>query len=172
VTGFEIRRLGAEELLALQRAIPAWNAREYAKRLAAQERGELVQVVAWEGDRPVGKGMVLFPAHEEYSTSAGREGCAEIRDVSVEEDARRRGVATALIVAIEEAARERSLVRIGLAVAQGDGDAPARALYDRLGYSFAHGPFVTSTNLWADDGAPIPVGAVMTYLVRDLDERP
>jgi len=47
--------------------------------------------------------------------------------------------------------------------------APARALYESLGYRFAHGPFVTSTNLRGDDGRKIPVGAVMTYLVRELD---
>ena len=171
MTGFEFRRLRAEELEAFQRALPAWNTTEYAKRLAAQDRGELVQLVAWDGDRPIAKAMVLFPAYEEYSRSADREGCAEIRDVGVAENARRHGVATALIVAMEEAARERGMDRIGLTVAEGEEDAPARALYDKLGYRFAHGPFITSTNLWADDGVPIPVGAVMTYLVRDLDGR-
>ena len=57
----------------------------------------MVQVVAWDGERPVGKAMVLFPSHEEWSVSAEREGCAEIRDVGVAEDHRRRGVATAMI---------------------------------------------------------------------------
>lgn len=152
----------------LQRALPAWNATEYAKRLAAQDRGELVQVVAWEGEQPIGKAMVLFDRHEEFSISARREGCAEIRDMGVVEGARRRGVATALIDAMEAAVRNRGMERVGLTVAGGEDDAPARALYDKLGYRFAHGPFITSTNLWTDDGSPIPVGAVMTYLVRDL----
>ena len=154
--GIDIRRLKAEELDALQAAIPAWNSTEYARRLGAQDRGELVQVVAWAGAAPVGKGMVLFPGHEEYSTSAAREGCAEVRDVGVVESARRRGVATALIGAMEDAVRERGMDRIGLTVAQGEEDAPARALYDKLGYGFAHGPFITSTDLWDDRGSPIP----------------
>ena len=71
---------------AFQAGLPAWNSTEYAKRLAAQERGELVQVVAWDGERPVGKAMVLFPGHEECSVSAEREGCGEIRDVGVVRD--------------------------------------------------------------------------------------
>jgi GNAT superfamily N-acetyltransferase len=163
-----IARLRAEELERFQAGLPAWNATEYAKRLAAQERGELVQVVAWRDDRPVGKAMVLFPGYEEYSVSAEREACGEIRDVSVELKARRMGVATAMIGALEDAVRERGMSRIGLSVALADDDAPARDLYAKLGYVMAHGPFISSTNLDDDDGRPIHVGAVMSYLVKSL----
>jgi len=160
--------LRAEELAAFQTGMRAWNTREYGRRLAAQDRGDLIQVVAWRDGRPVGKAMVLFPGYEEYSVSAEREGCAEIRDVNVVPDARRRGIATAMIVVLERAVRTRGLPRIGLSVALDDDDAPARELYGRLGYAFAHGPFVSSTNLVADDGSPVPVGAVMTYLTKPL----
>ena len=136
--------------------------------MAAQERGELVQVVAWMGERPVGKAMVLFPGHEEYSESAERERCGEVRDVAVAPEARRRGVATAMIAALEAATRERGISRIGLSVALADDDAPARGLYAKLGYTVAHGPFITSTDLDGDDGRPIPVGAVMSYMTKAL----
>ncbi len=148
--------------------MPAWNSTEYVKRLAAQERGELVQLVAWRGERPVGKAMVLFPSHDEYSASALREGCGEIRDVAVAPEARRLGVATAMIGALETAVRERGLPRIGLCVALGEDDAPARTLYEKLGYVVAHGPFITSTNLDDDECRPIPVGAVMSYMTKRL----
>ena len=148
--------------------MPAWNDHEYGRRLAAQERGELVQVVAWDGERPVGKAMVLFPSHDEWSVSAEREGCAEIRDVGVVEDHRRRGVATAMISSLESAAAGLGMTRIGLSVALSDDDAPARALYGKLGYAFAHGPFISSTDLSDDDGRPIHVGAVMSYLTKSL----
>ena len=150
--------------------MPAWNSTEYAKRLAAQERGALVQVVAWMDERPVGKAMVLFPGHEEYSESAAREGCGEVRDVAVAPEARRLGVATAMIDVLEAATRERGIPRIGLCVALADDDAAARDLYAKLGYTIAHGPFITSTDLFADDGSPIPVGAVMCYLTKSLLE--
>jgi GNAT superfamily N-acetyltransferase len=127
-----------------------------------------VQVVAWDGERPVGKAMVLFPTDEEWSVSAEREGCAEIRDVGVAEDHRRRGVATAMIVSLEAAALDRGMVRIGLSVAMSDDDAPARGLYGGLGYAFAHGPYITSTDLIDDDGRSIHVGAVMSYLTKPL----
>jgi GNAT superfamily N-acetyltransferase len=144
-----------------------WSAREYARRLEAQDRGRLVQAIAWFGDVPSGRGMVLFPEHEELSTSAVREGCAEVRDVFVARPRRRLGVATALMAVLEEVVRERGLPRIGLSVSLDDDAAPARAVYERLGYAHAHGPYVSSTDLIGDDG-PIAVGAVMNYMVRDL----
>ena len=112
--------------------------------------------------------MVLFPGHEEYSESAEREGCGEVRDVAVAPEARRLGVATAMISVLEAATRERGIPRIGLSVALADDDAAARGLYAKLGYTVAHGPFITSTDLDADDGRPIPVGAVMCYLTKSL----
>jgi GNAT superfamily N-acetyltransferase len=160
--------LTAEEVGRLQAGLPAWNSTEYAERLAAQDRGELVQVVAWQDERSVGKAMVLFPGHDEYSESAEREGCGEVRDVAVAPDARRLGVATAMIALLEAATRERGIGRIGLSVALAEDDAAARHLYAKLGYTVAHGPFVTSTDLYGDDGRPIPVGAVMCYLTKSL----
>ena len=62
--------------------------------LTAQVRDQLVQVIAWFGEVPGGRGMVLFPEHDEFSASAVREGCAEVRDVFVARPRRRLGVAT------------------------------------------------------------------------------
>ena len=144
-----------------------WSAGEYARRLRAQSRGQMVQAIGWLADHPVGRGMVLFPEHEEFSASAVREGCAEVRDVFVLRQRRRLGFATALMAELEEATKEQGMGRIGLAVAVDEEGEAARALYERLGYRHAHGPFVSSTLLTGDDG-PIPVSAVLTYLVRDL----
>ena len=91
-----------------------------------------------------------------------------MRDVGVVEDHRRRGVATVMISSLESAAAGRGMTRIGLSVALSDDDAPARALYGKLGYGFAHGPFISSTDLFDDDGHPIHVGAVMSYLTKAL----
>jgi GNAT superfamily N-acetyltransferase len=125
-------------------------------------------VVAWDGGLPVGKAMLLFPSHDEYSESARREGCSEARDVAVVEAARRRGIGSALIRALEEAARARGSARIGMSLAIGTGAGPGELLYERLGYVRAHGPFITSTDLWDDDGRAMPVGAVMMFLVKEL----
>lgn len=163
----DVRRLAAAELRLLDRLLPIWSRPEYAKRLAAQDRGELVQVVAWDGVVPVARGMVLFPAHAEWSISALRERCAEVRDVSVVPSHRRRGIARSMMVQMERAAREAGAGRIGLSVSLGEEDYPARALYEALGYRHAHGPMITSVNLDGDEG-PIPVAGVLMYLVKDL----
>ncbi len=162
-----VRRIGKNDLETLNRELPLWNNGEYARRLRAQDRLQMVQAIAWRAERPVGRGMVLFPEHEEYSTSAERERCAEVRDVSVLEASRRRGVATALMRALEDEARAAGHTRIGLSVSLGAEGEAARALYARLGYRHAHGPFVTSMDLEGDDGA-FSVGAVLGYLVTDL----
>jgi hypothetical protein len=49
-----------------------------------------------------------------------------------------------------------------------DDSAAARSLYERLGYVFAHGPFVQAARLETDDGAGVPVAGVCTYLVKEL----
>jgi GNAT superfamily N-acetyltransferase len=127
-----------------------------------------VQVVAWDAARPVGKAMVLFPSDEEWSVSAEREGCAEIRDVAVLEDHRGRGVATVMISSLEAEAAGRKMALRGLSVALSDDDAAARALYDKLGYTLAHGPVISSADLFDDEGRPIHVGSVMANLTKRL----
>ena len=114
--------------------------------------------------------MVLFPEHDEYSTSALREGCAEVRDVFVARPRRRLGVATAIMDELERSASGHGMRVVGLSVALDDDAAPARALYDRLGYLHAHGPYVSSASLDGDEG-PIAVGSVMDYLVKDVRAR-
>ena len=163
----EVRRIAAGDIDALNDRLSLWNASEYGKRLIAQDRLQLVQAVAWFDGLPVGRGMVLFPEHEEFSASAVREGCAEVRDVFVVRPRRRLGAATQVMSALEVAVREQGLRRVGLAVGLDDDAAPARALYERLGYRHAHGPFVSSANLIGDEG-PVAVGAVMDYLIKDL----
>jgi GNAT superfamily N-acetyltransferase len=126
----------------------------------------MVQVVAWDGDVPIGRGIVLLPEHEEYSVSAMREGCAEVRDVFVVFERRRSGVARAIMRSLEDAARANGMSRVGLAVSLSADAEPARRLYQSLGYRHAHGPFISSTTLAGDDGR-LPVGSPMTYLVKE-----
>lgn len=162
-----VRRLASGDLDAMNRQLPSWWSGEYGRRLDAQRRGELAMVVAWEGDRPIGRAMVLFPEHEEYSESAAREGCAEIRDVGVAEDHRRRGIGTAMLRALERIAYDRGSERIGLSVTTEE--QPARGLYAKLGYHRAHGPFLISARLDTDDGVGLPVGAdPVVYLTKSL----
>jgi GNAT superfamily N-acetyltransferase len=164
---FDLRQLAVEDLEPLERELPVWSSREYAKRLQAQLQGDLVMIVAWAADRPIGRAMILFPSHEEYSESAERERCAEIRDVEVVPSARRVGVGTAMIAKLEAVARGRGFARTGLSVGRDREYGAARDLYAKLGYRPAHGPFISGVVLDGDDG-PMPVTGVLDYQVKAL----
>ena len=144
-----------------------WSAAALARRIDAQREGTLAQIAAWIDDRPIGRAHVLFPGASEWSISAHREGCPEVRDMFVAPEHRRRGVAMALMDVLERTVRERGLSRIGLSVGTDEHGAAARALYDRLGYRFAHGPYVGGVTLEGDEG-PVHFAAVLNYHVKEL----
>lgn len=164
----EVRRLVSADLDAFQATMPSWNAVEYAERLGYQDRGLAVQLIAWARAIAVGRAMVVFPGHPEWSESAFREGCPELRDVGVAEDWQRRGIGGRLIAASEETVRAAGFDRIGLGVGLEDSYEAARALYERWGYTFAHGPFVQAGRLEDDDGVAFGVAGVCVYLVKEL----
>jgi len=165
---FEVRRLEAADLARFQDGMPSWNSREYATRLRYQDRGLAVQLVVWIGDVAAGRGMLVLPGHPEWSASALREGCPEIRDLAVGEDRQRRGIGTALIRGLEHEASEAGHDRIGLMVGLEETYGAARQVYDRLGYRQVHGPFVTAARLEAEDGSGLGVAGVVVYLAKDL----
>lgn len=163
-----VRRLTRGELEAFQSTMPSWNGTEYARRLAEQERALAVQLVAWNGGEAVGRGMLVLPGNEEWSASAYRETCPEIRDLGVAMTWQRRGIGSALIRALEDEARATGAARIGLGVGLDEDYAPARVLYERLGYRIAHGPFIDSASLDRDDGSSFAVAGAQEFRVKDL----
>jgi GNAT superfamily N-acetyltransferase len=164
----DVRRLAPAEVARLQTAMPSWNAHEYDDRVAYQARGLAVQLVAWSDEQALGRGMLVLPGHPEWSASAFRETCPEIRDLAVVPTAQRQGVGSALIAALEREAIEAGFDRIGLMVGLDEDYAAARAVYERRGYQLAHGPFVSAGRLATDDGAGLTVGGVCEYRVKSL----
>lgn len=85
-------------------------------------------VLAFDGDTPVG----LVNAIEGFSTFACRP-LVNVHDVVVASSHRGRGIAAQLFAKVEAIARERGACKLTLEVL--DGNAPARALYRRLGFA-------------------------------------
>jgi GNAT superfamily N-acetyltransferase len=164
----EVRRLTPADLPSFQAGMPSWNAREYAKRLAFQERGLAVQLVAWMDGRPVGRSMLVLPGHPEWTVSDLRERCPEIRDLAVAEGWQRRGIGSALAEATVDEARAGGFDRVGLTVGLEESYVAAQRMYERLGFVPAHGPFISSTRLESEDGSWFAVAGVMRYLVKSL----
>ena len=131
-------------------------------------RGRGRQLASDSLDNRYATGAVWTPGHPEWSASAFREGCPELRDVGVAEDWQRRGIGSRLIAASEETVRAAGFDRIGLGVGLEDSCEAARGLYERWGYIFAHGPFVQAGLLEDDDGVAFPVAGVCVYLIKEL----
>jgi ribosomal protein S18 acetylase RimI-like enzyme len=88
----------------------------------------IFSVLAFDGDTPVG----LVNAIEGFSTFACRP-LVNVHDVVVAPSHRGRGIAAQLFSEVEAIARERGACKLTLEVL--DGNAPARALYRRLGFA-------------------------------------
>jgi ribosomal protein S18 acetylase RimI-like enzyme len=88
----------------------------------------IFSVLAFDGDIPVG----LVNAIEGFSTFACRP-LVNVHDVVVAASHRGRGIAAQLFAEVEAIARERGACKLTLEVL--DGNAPARALYRRLGFA-------------------------------------
>ena len=85
-------------------------------------------MLAFDGDTPVG----LINAIEGFSTFACKP-LVNVHDVVVAASHRGRGIATRLFAEVEAIARERGACKLTLEVL--DGNASARALYQRLGFA-------------------------------------
>jgi putative acetyltransferase len=98
---------------------------------------------AWDGALLLGCGALkeIDPAH------------GEIKSMRTPAALRRRGTARALLVHIIATARTRGYGRLSLETGSGDVHAPARKLYESLGFSYC-GPFA---DYWDD-----PLSAFMT----------
>jgi ribosomal protein S18 acetylase RimI-like enzyme len=91
-------------------------------------RPSIFSVLAFDGDTPVG----LVNAIEGFSTFACRP-LVNVHDVVVTETHRGRGIAARMFVEVEAIARERGACKLTLEVLEGN--AAARALYERLGFA-------------------------------------
>jgi len=88
----------------------------------------IFSVLAFDGDTPVG----LVNAIEGFSTFACKP-LVNVHDVVVASSHRGRGIAAQLFAEVEAIARERGACKLTLEVL--DGNASARALYQRLGFT-------------------------------------
>ena len=175
----DVRRSGERSAIEVRsaragrpRCVPGGDAGVERRRVrgapGVQDRGLAVQVVAWEGEIGGRRGDGRVPGPREWSVSALREGCAELRDVGVAEDRQRRGIGRRLIAASEEAARA-ARVRSHRARRSGSTTRTRRraGLYE-LGIHVRARAVRAGRALADDDGARIPVAGVCVYLVKTL----
>jgi len=126
----------------------------FTDRLARQQRGGGVLLVAWLEGRPVGEVFLECEPANEPEVRRHLPGVPRLDHLEVLGPLWGQGIGTALIGAAEATARQLGHERIALGVVL---DNPkARRLYERLGYAdWGHGTVVGTWVEYPDDGPPV-----------------
>lgn len=139
----------------------------FTDRLARQQRGGGVLLVAWLEDRPVGEVFLDCEPATEPEVRRHLPGVPQLDHLEVAGPFWGRGIGTALIGAAEAAARQLGHERIALGV--GLDNPKARRLYERLGYGdWGHGTVVGTWVEYPDAGPPVTLSEVCDLLVKRL----
>jgi len=139
----------------------------FTDRLARQQRGGGVVLVAWLEGRPVGEVFLECEPAKEPEVRRQLPGVPRLDHLEVAGLFQGRGIGTALIRAAEDSARQLGHERIALGV--GLDNPKARRLYERLGYAdWGHGTVVATWVEYPDDGPPVTLSEVCDMLVKRL----
>jgi GNAT superfamily N-acetyltransferase len=161
----EVRPGSAAELAALVAVLGErhW----FADRLARQQRGGGVVLVAWLKGRPVGEVFLDCEPANEPEVRRQLPGVPRLDHLEVPGPFQGRGIGTALIRAAEATARQFGHERIALGV--GLDNPKARRLYERLGYAdWGQGTVVGTWVESPDDGPPMTLSEVCDMLIKRL----
>jgi GNAT superfamily N-acetyltransferase len=161
----EIRPGSAAELAALVAVLEErhW----FTDRLAREQRGGGVLLVAWLEGRPVGEVFLECEPANEPEVRRQLPGVPRLDHLEVLGPLWGRGIGTALICAAEATARQLGHEQIALGV--GVDNPKARRLYERLGYAdWGHGTVVATWVEYPDDGPPVTLSEVCDMLVKRL----
>ncbi len=162
----EIRPLSGGELSRVERKLPRYSGK-HRERLDAQHRGECLYLIAWSGPDPVGH-LNLRLRGRKLSDRARGAGAAQIEDLAVASEHRRRGIGTKLMRRAQAEAASRDINALGLGV--DIHNRPARSLYAQEGYEEAgFGEFVVSYPYLDEDGVEREAHETCTYLVKRWD---
>ena len=139
----------------------------FTDRLARQQRGGGVLLVAWLDGHSVGEVFLECEPAKEPEVRRQLPGVPRLDHLEVPGPFQGRGIGTALIGAAEGTARQLGHERIALGV--GLDNPKARRLYERLGYAdWGHGTVVGTWVEYPDDGPPVTLSEVCDMLVKRL----
>jgi GNAT superfamily N-acetyltransferase len=139
----------------------------FTDRLARQQQGGGVLLVAWLDGQPAGDVYLDCEPAEEPEVRRHLPGVPRLDHLEVLGPLWGRGIGTALIRAAEDTARQVGYEQIALGV--GLDNPKARRLYERLGYAdWGHGTVVGTWVEHPDDGPPVSLSEVCDMLIKRL----
>jgi GNAT superfamily N-acetyltransferase len=161
----EIRPGSADDFAALVAVLGErhW----FTDRLARQQRGGGVLLVAWLEGQPVGEVFLECEPAEEPEVRRQLPGVPRLDHLEVLGPFQGHGIGTALIRAGEATARQLGYEQLALGVSP---DNPkARWLYERLGYAdWGHGRVVGTWVERDHDGPPVMLSETYDVLIKRL----
>ncbi len=168
MTNITIRPLADAEIAQLERA--PWSSglkEKHRLRHTRQREGEVVYLIFWQGDTPIGHLLLKWSGPNDPQIAANITSCAEIEDFVVMPTLRSQGVGSYALDHAAVLTRERGLQRLGLAV--GLDNPRARALYERVGFTDADcGTITVRWQYLGKDGHKHWAEQQCAYLVKDL----
>jgi GNAT superfamily N-acetyltransferase len=161
----EIRPGSAADLAALLAVLGQRHF--FTDRLAQQQDGGGVLLVAWLDGHPVGDVYLACEPANEPELRRYLPDVPQLGHLEVLEPLWGRGIGTALIRAGEDTARRLGHRQLALAVGLDNPD--ARRLYERLGYvDWGHGTVVATWQERDRDGPSVTVSETCDVLVKHL----
>lgn len=130
--GIYIRPVRARDVPLLKASLPQGGAVKHDIRWRRQRAGEVLYLLAWIEDTPVGHVLVKWGGSGDDRIARAVPDCPDLEDLLVQPRRRSQGIGSALLSAAEEAVKRRGHHLVGLGVGIDNGR--ARALYERAGY--------------------------------------
>ncbi len=164
-----VRLLARHEVEAVTRSLPGTPSSKHHERLAQQEQGSAVYLIAWRGEQPAGHVFVRLRGTADERLLARTGPCAYLQDLYVVPRWRSQGIGTCLLLAAEDETRARGGACLALSVAANN--LRARALYAHLGYiDSGLGEHPTSGTYAAANGQRREWFDTSYYLVKEIGD--
>lgn len=146
--------------------MPSPGGSTHAGHHADQLAGRTDHLVAWQGARAVGYGVINWAGDRDPGSRAELPGCPEISNLHVDVAVQGQGIGTALLVEAQSRILARGCARCCVGVSP-DNIVAAR-LYARLGYRRTGIRYVDRYQLPAAGGAVTGFADEVDVLVKDL----
>ena len=165
----EIKPITATDLALLEKRFPQGGIAKHTGRFLRQQKGEAVYLIAWVQGEPVGHGLLKWGGSQDEPVARQlRLACPDVEDLFVLAEFRSQGIGSQLLCFAERLSLEQGYTHIGLSVGV-ETNAPARRLYERLGYQDAHfGEYLERGEYLDSHGRRHPWEEVCIYLIKDL----
>jgi ribosomal protein S18 acetylase RimI-like enzyme len=140
----------------------------HSQRFEVQARGNGLYLVAWGSGAPVGYALLHFRHPPHHASFERYPECAYVEALDVRPQDRRQGFALALMREAEQRAKASGASLVGLSV--GIENAPARALYRKLGYrpTEVADYFVSWTYIDRETGDEKEEGEMCSFWLKSL----